>query len=74
VDVDRDRLRVVRGDPTDEELAALVAVLRARRRVGAPAAPVSAWVRSARPGATGAGLPRERGPRVWRASALPGGR
>jgi Acyl-CoA carboxylase epsilon subunit len=68
-------LRVVRGEPTAEELAALVAVLAARSTAAAdgagtePAEPASGWtdraryVRSGRPGFgswTG-----------WRASALP---
>jgi hypothetical protein len=45
--------RVVRGAPTAEELAALVGAVMLRRRVPAapaPAEPVSAWARSARPG------------------------
>jgi hypothetical protein len=61
-----DEIRIVRGVPTDEELAALIGVLRILP-AGAPAAPasVSRWARSARPG-----LP-ERGPTAWRAAALP---
>jgi hypothetical protein len=61
-----DDIRIVRGIPTDEELAALVGVLRVLP-AGAPAAPapVRRWARSARPG------PPERGPAAWRASALP---
>jgi hypothetical protein len=66
-------LRIVRGEPTPEELAALVAVLAARSSAGGaePEAPrvVSGWtdraryVRSGRPefGAGGG----------WRAAALP---
>jgi hypothetical protein len=66
-------LRIVRGEPSPEELAALVAVLAARSAAGGgePAAPRSAsgwtdrarYVRSARPefGARGG----------WRASVLP---
>ncbi len=56
---------VVRGIPTDEEVAAVVAALlaaRATRAARPPAAP-SAWARSARPGAA------ER--RSWRACTLP---
>lgn len=58
-------IRIVRGIPTAEELAALVGVLALRSVPGAPApAPaVSHWARSARPGARTAG---------WRGSALPG--
>ena len=67
-------LKVVRGEPTPEELAALVAVLAARAAAGGAAEPerpraVSGWtdrsryVRTAR---------REFGaPSGWRASALP---
>jgi hypothetical protein len=70
-------LRVVHGDPTAEELAALVTVLAATRR-GAPAGgaaaveaePASRWRRSARPTTSLALRP---GPGAWRASALPGG-
>jgi len=56
---------VVRGRPTDGELAALVAVLAARSSsvdaAPRPATP-SAWINSARPMG---------GPASWRASALP---
>jgi Acyl-CoA carboxylase epsilon subunit len=45
----RPLLRVVRGEPTDEELAALVAVVTARAVTSAPRAPVrSAWADPAR--------------------------
>lgn len=66
-------LRVVRGAPTAEELAALVGVLMARSSAGTAAPPPeSAWVRLARPGAiTPSGLPARPGPGAWRASALP---
>ena len=69
-----DSLKIVRGEPTPEELAALVAVLAAGAAAGSPAEPerpraVSGWtdrsryVRTARP---------EFGARSgWRASALP---
>ncbi|WP_203815212.1 acyl-CoA carboxylase epsilon subunit [Paractinoplanes ferrugineus] len=57
---------VVRGTPTDLELAALVTLLAARSSAmnSAPARPrpPSSWARSARPPATASG---------WRASALP---
>jgi hypothetical protein len=53
-------VRVVRGAPAAEELAALVAVLAAR---SSPRRPVgSAWAASGRPSA---------GHRSWRASTLP---
>jgi hypothetical protein len=66
----RPALRVVRGDPTAEELAALVAVLGARAAVpgAAPASPRSAWNAPA-------GMVRRQvspGPDGWRRSALPG--
>jgi hypothetical protein len=61
-------LRVVRGEPTAEELAALVAVLAARSV--APASPPrlrSAWADPARR----LGLTHRPGPAAWRRSALP---
>ncbi|HEX3004523.1 MAG TPA: acyl-CoA carboxylase epsilon subunit [Angustibacter sp.] len=61
-------LRVVRGNPTAEDVAALVTVLAAAGGGDAPAAsaPASQWAASGRPhGAPVAG----RG--AWRASALP---
>jgi hypothetical protein len=61
-------LRVVRGEPTAEELAALVAVLSARSVAAAPAAgPRSAWADPARR----LGLTDRPGPGAWRRSALP---
>ncbi|HLU33591.1 MAG TPA: acyl-CoA carboxylase subunit epsilon [Natronosporangium sp.] len=73
-------LRVTRGSPTDEEVAALVAVVMrlvaARRRAGAGAGP-SRWVLSARATLrTGAGLGSvpARGPDAWRAAGLPAAR
>ena len=61
-------LRVVRGEPTAEELAALVAVLSARSVAAAPAAgPRSAWADPARR----LGLTARPGPGAWRRSALP---
>ena len=63
-------LRVVRGEPTAQELAALVAVFTAlagSRPAGRP--------RRARPGwadrASLLGAPAHPGPGAWRASALP---
>jgi hypothetical protein len=66
-------LRVVRGAPTAEELAALVAVLTRAATPVPPAAPAgpSRWARNARPGAVTGAMPAARGPRQWRASALP---
>jgi Acyl-CoA carboxylase epsilon subunit len=68
-------LRVVRGNPTPEELAALVAVLAASATTGPlgadagrpPTAPGSAW--RSRAGSVRQPLPH--GPDAWRASALP---
>lgn len=63
-------LRVVKGDPSDEELAALVAVLQAAASVGtaAPARkPVSEWAAPHRKLRTT--FPS--GPSGWRASAMP---
>jgi hypothetical protein len=65
-------LRVVRGDATPEEIAALVATLSALAAARASAAPqapprASAWTgrsRSLRP-------PVHPGPGAWRRSALP---
>ncbi|WP_433298097.1 acyl-CoA carboxylase epsilon subunit [Actinoplanes sp. CA-030573] len=56
---------VVRGNPTDLELAALVAVVAARStslNTISPRPAVSSWAASARPA---------RAPRSWRQSALP---
>jgi len=67
----RPLLRVVRGDPSDEELAALVSVIAARSVAAAgvrPEQPRSAWGHPAsmvRPG-------HRPGPDGWRRSALPG--
>jgi hypothetical protein len=68
---------VVRGTPSAEELAALVAVLTSRSsRLSGPSAlgtspnsslGASAWVRSGRPGAAG-----RAGGGTWRSSAQPG--
>jgi hypothetical protein len=62
-------LRVVRGDPTPEELAALLAVLasRAVARSDVPP-PRSAWNAPARL----VRRPLAHGPGGWRSSTLPG--
>jgi hypothetical protein len=65
-------LQVVHGDPTPEEVAALVAVLTARARAAAtgdrPRPRRSAWADSSR------GLRRSlpHGPGAWRSGSLPG--
>lgn len=69
-----DEIRIVRGVPTDEELAAVVGVLLASRRApGDPAAPApSRWSRSCRPGyAEADGRPTRPAADAWRASTLP---
>jgi hypothetical protein len=63
-------LRVVRGEPTAEELAALLAVLAARSAAAGAATrprPRSAW---ADPAAR-LRVPLRPGPQAWRRSALP---
>jgi hypothetical protein len=63
-------LRVVRGEPTAAELAALVAVLTARAAAGAAARrprPRSAWADPA----DRVRAPLAAGPGAWRRSALP---
>ncbi|MBD1271823.1 acyl-CoA carboxylase subunit epsilon [Aeromicrobium tamlense] len=65
-------LRVVKGDPTAEELAALVAVVAARNAAAAAAAadskprPRSQWGHPTRQHRT----PHRFGPGQWRASAF----
>ena len=65
-------LAVVRGNPSAEEIAALVVVLTART------GPASAGAAAARPGSAWSARsrllrePLPRGPGGWRASALPG--
>jgi anthranilate phosphoribosyltransferase len=72
----RPTLRVIRGDATDEEIAALLAVLVARKDAGAEttaaaaqasdaAQPISAWSDRA----AGVRRPISAGPGAWRASA-----
>jgi hypothetical protein len=66
----RPLLRVVRGAPDDEELAALTVVVAALAAEGGPEpvpAPKSRW--ADRAALLGAPLPS--GPGAWRASALP---
>ena len=69
-----DEIRIVRGVPTDEELAAIVGVLFASRTAGSPAASVSMsrWSRSARPGyAERDGRLTRPSADAWHASTLP---
>ncbi|MGH3713852.1 MAG: acyl-CoA carboxylase subunit epsilon [Micromonosporaceae bacterium] len=66
----RPLLRVVRGAPTDEELAALTVVLAAKASAGAgpaPAEPRSEW----RHRAALVRKPLHHGPGAWRAAARP---
>ena len=60
-------LRIVKGDPTPEELAALVTVVAARASAGAPAKPTprSEWGHPAR----AVRGPHRPGPGQWRRSA-----
>jgi Acyl-CoA carboxylase epsilon subunit len=62
-------LRVIKGVPTAEELAALVGAVLTLRPAPAAAAPAvpSRWRRSALPAGTGL----RPGPGAWRASTLP---
>jgi hypothetical protein len=65
-------LRVVRGTPTAEELAALVGALLTRATPAPPPDPAPpAWVRSGRPAAGRARLPADRGPLAWPGSTRP---
>ena len=70
----RPLLRVVRGEPTDEELAALVAVVASRQAASAALARRgearrrSPWADPAR----AVRRPLPPGPDAWRRSALPG--
>lgn len=64
-------IKVERGSPTPEELAAVVALVRARAAAVAPAAGprrLDRWADPAR--AVQRGVPRP-GPGAWRASAWP---
>jgi hypothetical protein len=65
---DRPVLRVIRGDATDEEIAALLAVVLARSGGGGEVAgpgPTSVWSDRA----SGLRRPVQAGPGAWRASA-----
>jgi hypothetical protein len=67
-------IRVERGNPTDEEIAGLVAVLLRASATPAESQPPahSRWALSARPGyAARDGRPARPGPHGWRISALP---
>ena len=69
-----EEFRVVRGVPTDEELAAIVGVLmlRATPPADPEPEPENAWVASVRPGYTYPdGRPSRPGRSAWRASGLP---
>ena len=66
---DRPALRVVRGDASPEEIAALVAVLLSRPDFDEPPPPVpSAWADRSRL----LRRPVHPGPGAWRRSGLPG--
>ena len=66
---ERPHLRVVRGNPTDEEVAALLAVVSTLRtqEEAPPPAPRSAWADRR----TLVRQPLAHGPGAWRASAFP---
>src|SRR5262249_41209646 len=69
-DASVDEIRIERGDPTDDEIAALIAVLLNGRSGGpAPAPTAPRGTASARPARGRTGRP---GPGAWRASGLPG--
>lgn len=65
-------LRVIRGDATPEEIAALVAVVSAANaRATAPTEPPAPRMSSWRDPARRMRVPLPHGPGAWRASALP---
>jgi Acyl-CoA carboxylase epsilon subunit len=68
-----DEFRIVRGVPTDEELAAIVGVLLSRRPAPTPdPVVVSRWAESARPSyAYRDGRPTRPDRTAWSASGLP---
>ncbi|WP_308166098.1 MULTISPECIES: acyl-CoA carboxylase subunit epsilon [Actinomadura] len=75
---ERPFLQIVRGEPSAEEVAALVAVLTARARAsaqapdGADTPRPSRWAdRSRLVRGTAAGVATPRGPGAWKAAALP---
>jgi hypothetical protein len=68
-DQERPILRIVKGDATPEEVAALVAVIASMSVVApAPPKPRSTWAHPAR----GLRPVLRHGPGAWRASGLPG--
>lgn len=72
--VDPAEVRIERGAPTDEEVAALVAALSAWTAAtpGDAAPPTSRWATSARPGyAYADGRPTRPAGDAWLAGALP---
>jgi hypothetical protein len=70
---ERPVLRVVRGDATPEEIAALVAVVAAASaRAAATSVPAADRVSAWREPARHLRRPLPHGPGAWRASALPG--
>ena len=64
-------LVIVKGDPTDEEIAAVVAVLFARAAPAEPPAPRPVTRSEWSAGSRRLRAPLVRGPGAWRASALP---
>lgn len=60
-------LRILRGAPSDEELAALLTVLAAAGNAAAPAAARSTWGDPAH----GLRIPQCPGPDAWRTSVRP---
>ncbi|MEO3922831.1 acyl-CoA carboxylase subunit epsilon [Micromonosporaceae bacterium B7E4] len=67
-------LRVVRGTPSPEELAALVGAIFLRPRPATSGRPtaVSTWARAGRPGTVSpSGMPAHTGRDAWRVSGLP---
>jgi len=69
VDALRPALRVVSGNPTNDELAVVIAVVSARASTRpTPAAPtLSLWTRKSR----NVRPPLHQGPGAWRASMMP---
>jgi len=67
-------IRIERGTPTAEEVAALVGVLLLRRRGVSPPVParVSRWWASGLAGGRSLRTGARPGPGAWRASGLPG--
>jgi hypothetical protein len=70
VSADAPLLRVVKGDPSPEELAALVAVLAARSSAPTGAGSARGMAQWA-DRAAGLRRPLAHGPHAWRASGLP---